>query len=112
TTGSGLNYRLTIPTDGLEHPHLLYDSEMKRAEVILPEGMTVNPSEAEGLGVCSEADFANEISSGVPNQGCPETSKIGSLAATTPVLNDVATGSIYRAKPYENPFDSLLALYM
>jgi hypothetical protein len=112
TTGSGLNYRLTLPTDGLEHPNLLYDSELKRAEVILPEGMTVNPSEAEGLGVCSEADLARETYGSGPNEGCPETSKIGSLSSTTPVLSDVATGSIYLAKPYENPFGSLLALYM
>ncbi len=112
TTGSGLDYQLDLPTKGLEHPNLLYDSEAKRAEVILPEGMTVNPSQAEGLGVCSEADLAKETYDSPPNAGCPETSKIGSVTATTPVLDLPAQGSLYLAKPYENPFGSLLALYM
>jgi hypothetical protein len=112
TTGSGLDYTLEMPTKGLEFHNLLYGSESKRAEVILPEGMTVNPSEAEGLGICSEEDLAHERYNSPPNAGCPETSKIGSVSATTPVLDKVAEGSLYLAKPYENPFHSLLALYM
>ena len=112
TAGTGLEYGLSFPTKGLEHANLLYDSEQKRAEVVLPEGMTVNPSEAEGLGVCSEEDFARETFDSIPNQGCPETSKIGSVVATTPVLDEGAKGSLFLAKPYANPFGSLLALYM
>lgn len=60
-TSSGIDVKLTFPTDGLEHPNLLVGSELKRAEVALPEGVTANPSQAVGLGVCSEADFAREI---------------------------------------------------
>ena len=112
TAGTGLKYGLSFPTKGLKHANLLYDSEQKRAEVVLPEGMTVNPSEAEGLGVCSEEDFARETFDSIPNQGCPETSKIGSVVATTPVLDEGAKGSLFLAKPYANPFGSLLALYM
>jgi hypothetical protein len=112
TTGSGLDYELNFPTKGLEFPNLPYDSELKRTEVILPEGVTVNPSEAEGLGVCSPSDYAREAYNSTPNQGCPETSKIGSVTSATPVLDREATGSLYLAKPYDNPFGSLLALYM
>lgn len=112
TSGSGLDYDLSLPTKGLEFGNLLYGSELNRAEVTLPEGMTINPSEAEGLGVCSEADLARETYDSGPDVGCPETSKIGSVVAETPVIDRDAVGSLYLARPYENPFGSLLALYM
>jgi hypothetical protein len=112
TSGTGLDYQLDLPTKGLEFPNLLFGSEMRRATVTLPEGVTINPAEAEGLGVCGEADLARERYDSGPNAGCPETSKIGSVEATTPVIDRKATGSLYLAKPYENPFGSLLALYM
>ncbi len=109
---SGLEYGLAMPTEGLEFDNVNFGSELKRAEVVLPPGMTINPSEAEGLGVCSEADLARESYDSGPDVGCPETSKIGSVIARTPVLDRDAAGSLYLAKPYENPFGSLLALYM
>jgi hypothetical protein len=112
TTGSGLDYQLDFPTKGMEFPNLNGGARLKRAEVILPEGMTVNPSEAEGLGVCSPTDLDRETYDSPPNAGCPETSKIGSVEAVTPVIDRNPTGSLYLAKPYDNPFGSLLALYM
>jgi hypothetical protein len=112
TTGSGLDYELDLPTKGLDFANLTFGSEIGRAEVTLPEGMTVNPSEAEGLGVCSQADLARETYNSPPSAGCPESSKIGSVEAITPVIDRKAPGSLYLAKPYENPFGSLLALYM
>jgi hypothetical protein len=112
TTGSGLDYTLDFPTKGLEFPNLNGGARLKRAEVILPEEMTVNPSQAEGLGICSPADYAKEKYNSPPNAGCPETSKIGSVEAITPVIDRDPSGSLYLAKPYENPFGSLLALYM
>src|SRR3954453_16254075 len=112
TSGSGLDYQLSFPTKGLEFANLNFGSELRRAEVVLPDGMTINPSEAEGLGVCSEEDFAHETYNSGPNVGCPETSKIGSVEATTPVIDRAPKGSLYLAKPYQNPFGSLLALYM
>jgi hypothetical protein len=111
-SGAGLDYELNLPTKGFELPNVDYGSELKRDEVILPEGMTLNPSEAEGLGVCTEADLARETYGSGPNVGCPETSKIGSAIATSPAVDRPAEGSLFLAKPYENPFDSLVALYM
>jgi hypothetical protein len=111
-SGSGLNAELTFPQDGLEHPNLFAEAHMQRAEVTLPEGMTVNPSQAAGLGACSEADFARESAASLPGQGCPESSKIGTVVATSPVLSESAEGSIYVASPRRNPFGSLIAVYM
>ncbi len=112
SSGTGLAYELSLPDEGLRIPTVNYDSEMKAGQVILPEGMTVNPSQAEGLGVCSEADLARETYNSGPNAGCPETAKIGSVIATSPVIDEKAEGALYIAKPYENPFGSLIALYM
>jgi hypothetical protein len=112
TSGSGLEYRLSLPTKGLQFGNLNYGSELKRAEVVLPAGMTINPSQAEGLGACTEADLARETYDSPPNTGCPEASKIGSVVAETPVIDRKAEGSLYVATPYENPFGALLALYM
>ncbi len=111
-SSAGLDVNLTFPTKGLEHPNLLGEDQQKRAEVILPEGVTVNPSQAEGLGVCSPADFARETAFSGPNEGCPETSKIGNVSADSPLVKESAEGSLYIAKPKENPFGSLIALYM
>jgi hypothetical protein len=111
-TGSGLGVELRFPTDGFEHPNLLAEDDQRMAQVTLPEGMTVNPSESEGLGVCSEADFARETSSSGPDEGCPETSKIGTVSARSPLLSEEAEGSLFIAKPKENPFGTLIALYM
>jgi hypothetical protein len=112
TTGTGLDYELTLPTNGLQFPKLSFGSEMRRAEVVLPDGMTINPSEAEGLGVCTEEDLARETAISGPDVGCPETSKVGTVEAITPVIDRKATGSLFVAKPYQNPFGSLVALYL
>jgi hypothetical protein len=112
TSGSGLDYELGLPTQGFELGSISYGSELQRSEITLPEGMTINPSEAVGLGVCSEEDLARETYDSLPNAGCPETSKIGSVTAISPALDKPIEGSLYVAKPFENPFGSLLGLYM
>ncbi len=112
-TGSGLDVDLSFPTDGLEHPNLLAGDDQRKVEVALPEGMTVNPSQAAGgLGVCSEADFARETATSLPNEGCPETAKIGTVTATSPLLEEPAEGALFLAKPHENPFGTLLSIDM
>jgi hypothetical protein len=111
-SATGISYGLSFPTQGFEFGHLKVGSYLKRTQVTLPEGLTLNPSAAEGLGVCSEADLARETYNSAPNAGCPETAKIGSAISTSPVLDRQVTGSLYLAKPYENRFGSLLALYL
>jgi hypothetical protein len=111
-SSSGLDFQLDMPNDGLLVPTEVAEGQAKKVEVTLPEGVTVNPSQANGLGACTPADYARETVSSLPGQGCPEASKIGSVRVTTPLLEEEAKGSVYVAAPYDNPFDSLLALYM
>jgi hypothetical protein len=111
-TGSGLDVDLSFPTDGLENPNVYVGAEQKRAEVTLPEGVTVNPSQAVGLGVCTEADLARETFSSGPGEGCSEAAKIGSATARSPLLEESAEGAVYIAEPGKNPFGLLIAIYL
>jgi len=109
---SGLDFELQMPNDGLLDKNAIAEGQAKKVEVTLPEGVTVNPSQAEGLGACNPADYARETAGSTAGQGCPETSKVGSVEISTPLLEEQAKGSLYVAKPFDNPFGSLLALYM
>jgi hypothetical protein len=110
----------------------------KDIAVTLPEGMTLNPSAADGLGSCSSEQIGlitpvgqspGHFDKNLPS--CPDASKLGTAEVTSPVLvrrdaehklkldpetskpiPDPLHGSIYLAKPFDNPFDSLLAIYL
>jgi hypothetical protein len=109
---SGLDFGLAVHDEGLTNPTGLAQSDIRKAVVTLPEGMSANPSLAEGLAVCTEDDLAREAASSAPGVGCPNASKIGTVAVETPLLEDDVSGALFIAKPYANPFGSLLALYM
>ena len=48
--------------------------------------MSANPSIAEGLDVCTEADLERETAFSEAGSGCPNASKIGSVEVETPLL--------------------------
>ena len=108
---TGLNLTMEIPQT-YNNAEGLATSTLKRAVVTLPEGMTVNPSAGAGLGACTEAEYDEEAAQVVPGKGCPNESKLGSVKIDTPSLKEEATGSVFLAEPYSNPFGSLLALYI
>jgi hypothetical protein len=110
---TGLDFSLDVDDEGIVNPSGIADSDIEKVEVTLPEGMSANPSLAEGLNVCTEAQLEAETAFSSPGEGCPNASKIGSLEVETPLLEDkLLKGSLFIAKPYENPFNSLLALYI
>ncbi|HEX4436007.1 MAG TPA: hypothetical protein VH061_04355 [Solirubrobacteraceae bacterium] len=111
-SSSGLNFSLDVNDEGLTTPSALAQSDIRKAVVTLPEGMTVNPSAGNGLGACTNADMANETLAAAPGEGCPESSKLGTVEVETPLLEETLDGSIYVAQPYENQFGSLLAAYV
>jgi hypothetical protein len=108
---TGLDFSLNVQDEGLVNPTGLAQSHVKKTVVTLPEGITANPSLAEGLNVCTEQDLARETASSAPGEGCPNESKIGTVEVETPLVEEPLKGSLYIAKPYANPFDSLLAIY-
>jgi hypothetical protein len=113
TSPTGLDFNLDVADEGISSPTGLARSDIRKAVVTLPEGMSVNPSQAEGLAVCTEAQFAAEKAGSDFGAGCPAASKIGTTEVESPLLEgELLKGSLFVAKPYENPFGSLIALYM
>jgi hypothetical protein len=108
---TGLDFALNVHDEGLTNASGLAQSDIKKAIVTLPEGMTANPSLAEGLNVCTEEDLTRETVNAAPGEGCPNESKIGTVEVETPLLEEPLEGALFIAKPYANPFNSLLALY-
>ena len=111
---SGLDLGVQMPNKGLTNPApgAISETQFKRAEVALPTGVTINPSQAEGLATCSEAQYAAERYDSAPGEGCPEASKIGSVQISTPLLEETLNGAVYVAAPYENKTGSMIGLYL
>jgi uncharacterized repeat protein (TIGR01451 family) len=114
-SATGLNFNLHQPqTDSYE---TLATANLKDAKVTLPAGVTLNASAANGLAACdlSQIGFLAE-KSGIhfseDPQTCPPASRLGTLKVSTPLLEHELPGAIYLAKPYGNPFGSLLAIYL
>lgn len=79
-------------------PEALDSSQVKDATIVLPEGMTLNPSAAQGLEACTPAQA--RIHSPVPGMACPEKSSIGTLSLEVPDLPPGSlTGTIYLGGP-------------
>jgi hypothetical protein len=134
---SGLDFDLHQPQD--TELGSRSTAALKDATITFPQGMAVNPSQAAGLAACSEdqVGFDGEDEAGVlhfsrdPNS-CPDAAKLGTLEVTSPLIaqyeeegTKLATdpetgkaiprplgGSVYLAAPFDNPFGSLLAIYL
>src|ERR1019366_2886920 len=98
--------------EGLTSAEGTAQSQLKNTVVTLPEGFTINPSAGVGLGGCTPADYARETVNSAPGAGCPNDSKLGTVEIGTPLLTQKIHGSLFIAQPHENPFGSLVALYI
>lgn len=118
---SGLNVDLKIPQE--ESLEGLAEADLKDAVVKLPAGMTVSPSAATGLGVCTDTPEPGEPGEPERSGGeiellsaravkCPSASKLGTVEVVTPLLEHPLEGSVYLAEQNANPFSSLFALYV
>jgi len=111
-TGLALNVEVN-DGGGILNPRGIARPPIKTAVVSLPEGLTINPSLAAGLGVCGDAEWARETAISEPGSGCPNSSKIGTVVLDGALgLTEQLQGSVYLAQPYSNPFGTLLAVYM
>lgn len=109
---TGLNFDLDVDDKGLLEPDGEAMSDIEKAVVTLPKGVTTNPAVASGLSACTLAQYEAETAFSPPGAGCPESSKVGSVEVVTPLLEETLGGAIYVAKQGDNPFGSLLAIYM
>lgn len=129
STPSGLGVHVRVPQEAASNPAGLTSADMRDATVALPAGVTLDPSGAEGLEACSEAQIGFEgkdasdaardlFTSSLPQPFCPDGSKIATVKITTPLLPNPLEGAVYLASPApngeegQNPFDGLLAQYI
>jgi hypothetical protein len=105
----------------------LSTANLKDVAVTLPPGLVLNPSAGSGLEGCSTSQIglataigASPIRFAETPPTCPNASKIGTVEVTSPLLKDdqavrqplVLPGSVYLAKPFDNPFGTLLGIYV
>jgi hypothetical protein len=112
SSATGFNFGLHTEDEGLVDPSKRAQSDISSVEVTLPEGMTINPSSANGLEACSFAQYQAEGQQWSPTVGCPQASKIGTVEVTSPLLRVPLNGQLYVASQDDNPFGTIFALYM
>lgn len=71
-------------------------SHLLTAKVTLPEGAGLNPSVANGLTPCTDAQYKKGTDDPVE---CPESSKIGTAEVETNALDQNLGGNVYVAEP-------------
>jgi hypothetical protein len=132
---SGLDAELQQPQNF--DPEENSTAPLRDALVTLPPGLSANASQADGLGVCTGAQIG--MLSGVGQSpvrlskapdSCPDASKLGTVEVESPLLAQIDEdnkvvrdsagnpvprplhGNLFLAKPFDNPFSSLLAIYI
>jgi streptogramin lyase len=114
---SGLDVELNVPQN--EDPNGLATADLKDAKVVLPAGVTVNPSSAGGMVGCPllsgkeghPGQSGIDLENGEP-ANCPDASKVGKVKVKSALLEEELEGGVYVAQQNANPFKSLLALYI
>jgi hypothetical protein len=99
---TGATFDLKVPQP--EEDKTNATPELKDATVTLPEGMTVDPSAADGLEACSNAQFGlGETSEPAEVASCPLASQIGTAKVVTPLLEKPLEGQVFLGEPECSP---------
>ncbi|MCL2769629.1 MAG: hypothetical protein FWD42_05905, partial [Solirubrobacterales bacterium] len=121
STSTGLTTDVHVPQTAALNAEALAESAVKDITVALPEGVGLNPSGADGLEACGESQVGfigveqggtDLFTGGLPQPFCPNASKIGTVKIKTPLLPNPLEGAVYLAAQNENPFGSLVAMYI
>ena len=127
SSSTGLTVDVHVPQEETLNAKGLAESDPRNITVALPPGVAVNPSGGDGLEACSEGlvgfrGFA-ELTSipgaqtalftpSLSNPFCPTAAKVGTVTIKTPILPNPIEGAVYLASQNQNPFGSLIALYL
>jgi hypothetical protein len=96
---TGLDVDMTFPQEDNDQGQA--PPALKKAVVTLPEGMTINPAAAGGLAACADDELM--LKSKAP-MTCPEASKVGTVTAITPLLEEPVEGDVYiRSQNSDDP---------
>jgi hypothetical protein len=91
---SGYSVDLSVPQDG--DPNGRAVSQLRKAVVTLPPGVTLNPSVASRLQACTDEQFG--MGATTP-PSCPSASVLGTAEVDTPVLPAPLFGHAYVGQP-------------
>jgi hypothetical protein len=88
----GIVAETSLPHD--PSPTGIDSSQLRNATVTLPEGMTLNPSAAQGLTACTPTQFGMKTRNPVE---CPASSRVGTVQIVVPDLpaNEPLEGNVY-----------------
>ena len=127
---TGLTVDVHVPQEESLNASGLAEAAPRNITVSLPEGVAVNPADGDGLQACSEglvgftgfaqlegastATFTGKLPEPLePGVNfCPNAAKVGTATIKTPFLPNALEGAVYVATQNENPFGSLLAMYL
>jgi uncharacterized repeat protein (TIGR01451 family) len=130
---TGLGVDVHVPQQEILVPGGDAESAVKDITVTLPEGVALNAAASDGLEACPEglvgfegfktlqpgssvetATFPERLASPLePGKNfCPNASKVGTVRIKTPLLPNELEGAVYLASQEENPFGSLIAMYL
>ncbi len=123
STPTGLNVDVHNPQENTLSAKGLAEPDVRDIAVALPEGMAIDPAGADGLQACSaeEVGYLPDASEPpenlrftptLPTPFCPNGSKVGTATVKTPLLPHALHGAVYLAEQDENPFKSLVAMYV
>ncbi len=114
---SGLDVDIHLPQN--LDPNGAATAQLRDADLVLPSGLTVNPASGAGLEGCSptQIGLTTPVGQASPHftpaaPSCPDASRLGTVQIDTPLLKNTLEGSVYLASPGQNPFGSLLGLYI
>jgi hypothetical protein len=121
---TGLSVHVRVPQEVNLGANGLSSASIKDTTVTLPEGVHLNPSGADGLQACSENEIGYlqppqsnppselHFTPTLPEPFCPNASKIGTVEFKVPVIEHPLKGFVYLATQNQNPFGSLIAMYV
>jgi hypothetical protein len=93
-TDSPAGATVAVEVPHITDPNAQDSANTKTAQVSLPAGMGLNPSAANGLQTCTDAQFRKQSSA--PGTDCPGPSKVGTVTIKSPPLPEGdLTGNVY-----------------
>ncbi len=109
STPTGLTVDEHVPQESLLVGKGLAESDVKGLSVTLPEGVAINPAGADGLQACSLGEIGLQSAEA---SSCPDAAKIATVKVNVPLLSEPVEGAAYLAEQTQNPFGSLVAMYI
>ncbi len=105
---SGYEVDIAVPQAPNEYPSLA-TPPLRNVSITLPEGTTISPAAADGLGAC-QATGTEGINIGEEREGadglshlvaghCPPSSQLGTVRASSPLLSEELEGHLFLAAP-------------